>query len=59
MQGVGRNRFDLQVSEIGKRTPSVLMDSGSAANWPEHTSSLAKTCKKRDSHSIWQTSVNV
>lgn len=42
---VRRDRFDLQVSEIGMRTPSVPMDSGSAANWPERTSSLTKTGK--------------
>lgn len=40
-----RDRFDLQESETGMRTPSILTDSGSAANWPEHTSSLAKMCK--------------
>lgn len=40
---VRRDIFDLQVSEIGMKTPSVLKDSGSAANWPERTSSLTKT----------------
>lgn len=36
---VRRETFDPQVSETGIGTPS-------AAKWPEHTSSLAKTCKK-------------
>lgn len=42
---VRRGRFDLQVSEIDMRTPSVLTDSGSAANWPERTSSITKMGK--------------